>query len=100
MGFFYQARAAQVSPEVRSLRLDAAGLDELRPFLLILVDEAGIIFRRARRDLGAIKPELLLHFTGGECRLQLLVELVDDGARRPGRRNQAVIERGVEARQP
>src|SRR6266446_10394608 len=42
-----------------SLRLDAAGLDELRPFLLILVDEGGIVFRRARRDLGAIQPELL-----------------------------------------
>jgi len=31
-----------------SFLLDAAGLDEACPFLLVLVDEIGIVFRRAR----------------------------------------------------
>ena len=65
-----------------SLLLDAAGFHELRPLLLILVDEVGIVFRRAGRDLGAVIAQLLLHLVGGERVAQRLVELVDDRPRR------------------
>ena len=41
-------------PLAALLLLDAAGLHELRPLLFILVDEFGIVFRRAGRDFGAV----------------------------------------------
>ena len=44
-----------------SLLLDAARLDQLRPLLLILVDERGVIFRRARGDVGAVGAQLPPH---------------------------------------
>src|SRR2546430_17059663 len=78
------------------LLLDAAGLHKLRPLLLILVDEVGIVFRRAGRDLGAIIAQLLLYLVGGERVAQRLVELVDDRPRRAGGRDEGVIGRGVE----
>ena len=65
----YGSRRAQVRAphhEDRSLLLDAAGLDQLRPLLLVLVDESGIVLRRARRDLGAVLRQLLLDFVGGK----------------------------------
>src|SRR5215218_8922651 len=65
-----------------SLLLDAAGFHELRPLLFVLVDEAGIIFRRTGCDFGAVIAELLLHLLGGERVAQRLVELVDDRPRR------------------
>src|SRR3954453_6281598 len=82
-----------------SLLLDAAGFDQLRPFFLVLVDEGGVVFRRARRDLGAVLGELLLHLVGSKRVTQRLVELVDDGPRRAGGRRQTVIQRGIEAGQ-
>src|SRR3954453_16511912 len=80
----------------RSLLLDAAGLDELRPLLLVLVDEGGVVLRRARSDFSAVLRQLPLHLVGGKRGAQLLVEPLDDGARRARRRRQSVIERGVE----
>src|SRR6476661_6352502 len=68
-------RSTQAETRV-SFLLDATGLDELRPFFLIGVDEGGIVFRRARRDLGTVKPELLLHLIGAEGGPQFLVEPV------------------------
>src|SRR6187431_1000807 len=65
-----------------SLLLDAAGFDELRPLLFILVDEAGIVFGAAGRDFGAVIAKLLLHLVGSERVAQRLVELVDDRPRR------------------
>src|SRR3954454_2352444 len=68
---------APAAPEpTASLLLHAAGLDQLRPFLFVLVDEIDIIFRRARRDLGAVIAELLFHLGGGERVAQRLVESV------------------------
>ena len=79
-----------------SLRLDAAGLDEFRPFPLIAVDESGIVFRTARRDFGAVEGELLPYLLGSKRGAQLLVEPFDDRTRRARRSRQAVIKRGIE----
>src|SRR3954463_4476477 len=80
----------------RSLLLDAAGLDQLRPFLLVLVDKGGVVLRRARGDFGAVVGQLLIHLVGSERIAQGLVEPVDDRPRRAGGRRQPVIERSVE----
>src|SRR5450755_4673141 len=91
-------RIAQVSPEtVLLLLFDAAGPDQLRPLFFILVDVVSIGLGRARRDFGAVERELLLHLIGAERVAQRLVEPVDHGTRRAGRRHQAVIQRGVKA---
>src|SRR3954453_4569146 len=83
----------------RSLLLDAAGLDQLRPFLLVLVDKGGIVFRRARGDFGAVLRQLPLHLVGGERIAQCLVEPVDDRPRRAGGGRPPPIERSDEPRQ-
>src|SRR5205823_12386944 len=59
-------RRDRVPPLAALLLLDAAGLHELRPLLFILVDEFGIVFRRAGRDFSAVIAQLLLHLVGGE----------------------------------
>jgi hypothetical protein len=55
---------------------------------------------RTRDRITAVSNDPFCHFFGLYHRPQLLVEPLDDGARRSSRRRQSIIKRRLETRQP
>src|ERR1700743_1399750 len=76
--------SARIRRRKSSLLLDTAGLDQFRPLLFILVENLGVLLRAARRDLGAVGAQLLLHLVGSQRVPQGGIEFVDDRLRRTG----------------
>src|SRR5262249_30500785 len=83
-----------------SLRLGAGGLHHHRPALLVAIDVSRIVRGRADCDLGAVSDEPALDLIACERLAQRLIEPLDNRARRAGGRHDAVVERGLETRQP
>ena len=69
-----------------------------RPHRDLAVDDGGKLFRAARLRLGALDGEPAANVVTGERCIERLVELLDDRARRAGRRCQTPSQRHVVAR--
>src|SRR5262245_39146768 len=76
---------------VPSFAFEADRRHELRPPRLLALDVGRVGLRRARDRLAAFEREPLSHFVGCEHRVELLVEPLDDRARRAGRRLSTTI---------
>ena len=71
------------------LRFDAGGLDDAHPFVRLGLDVGREFIRRAGDDFHAFRHHPLLQLGRAQAARDFLVELVDDGTRRPGRRQNA-----------
>ena len=70
------------------------------PLALFAVDVRGVFVGRRGQRVAAFGLDALLDHIGVDQRAQLLVEAIDDRPRRAGRREQPVMQHGVETRQP
>src|SRR5262249_7535635 len=74
------------------LGLDAHRLDQIGPHRHLAIDQRGIRLRR-----GALEGEPFAHLIARQHRVERMVELVDDGPRRAGRRRKPPAQRYVVA---
>src|ERR1700674_1521049 len=82
-----------------SFALDARGLYDGGPLRLFLIDVGSVFLGRARQGLDTLAGEALQHLFGLQRRAQLFVEPLHDRPRRSLRREEAVTQDRLVARQ-
>ena len=81
------ARDGARSSGALSLSLQTDGFDQRRPLGFLAIDLGRIFFRRRRQRFHAFAGKALFDVLGGESRTHFLIEPLDNGTRRAGRRD-------------
>src|SRR5262245_5213733 len=80
-----------------SVLLGARLLHHRRPLDLLVIDVGGIFLRRGEQRLGAVLGHALFGVGRADRLAQRRRELVDDRPRRAGRRDDSIMQHGLEA---
>src|SRR5712671_3998970 len=88
--FMMRSMVSNIRMRLRSLRRNTRGLDHLRPFVALGLQQAGKALRRPARRLHAERGETIPGVAGGEDLRQPGAERGDDIGRRAGGRYDAV----------